>query len=156
ALGHRRHRRGRQRAGQQAQTRRRTQGVAAAHGCTSCEADAAGGLGLGSTIGLWLAESVACCGARTGLLSKRSCDWPDSFSGARTSPWVRRALTCSSTGLAQLPSTKSARCSSPFFRSRNRLSASPRLRLLLVVRRAPTGRVDASTFSVWLFGGRPQ
>ena len=108
----------------------------------------------GFTMG-WLAESVACAGAMRGLLSNFNAGpFFFSFSTERTSPWLRRAFTCSSTVLEQLPSMKSARCSSPFFRSMNRLLASPRLRLLDVVRRDPRGSVSASALSTWLLGLR--
>ena len=79
-----------------------------------------------------------------------------SFSGARTSPCARRAFTCSSTVFEQLPSMKSARCSSPFFRSSHKLPASPRLRLLEVVSREPRGSVIGSTFITALRAGMPQ
>ena len=100
---------------------------------------------------------MAWAGAVTGLPSNFSTRPPFfSVSSVCVSPRARRALTCSSTVFEQLPSMKSARCSSPFFRSRKRLKASPALRFELVVSRLPRGSVEPSTTMTVVRGARPQ
>ena len=59
----------------------------------------------------------------------------------------RRSRTSSSTAAEREPSAKSARCSSPAFRSTKREPASPALRVFSTTNVAPAGSVLRSTFT---------